>query len=254
MRKFHIRLEAIDADHVLFDRDETRHLTRVLRLGPGALVRAVDGRGTEYTVRLESVSPNGARGTVLTRSPGRTESPCAITLAQAIPKGDKMEWIIKAVTQLGAAGVIPLLTERCVVRLDVGRWRDRWRRWQRVAKEAAKQCGRSVIPAVEPPRQLDEFLNEGPAAALTVCLWENESRGLQELLTAIQIPMVSALLVVGPEGGLTAAEVQTLRERGFQGASLGPRILTTEVAGPTAIGILQSRFGDLGAPQSRPDD
>ena len=246
MGKFHVRPEAIEADRVVFDHEETRHLTRVLRLGPGELLRAVDGRGMEYTVRLETISPRGAAGIILARFPGSTESPCAITLAQGVPKGEKMEWIVKAVTELGVSRIVPLLTERCVLRLEPGRWRERARRWQRVAKEAAKQCGRAVIPPVEPPRPLTEFLNERPTADLAICLWEGEVRGLGEILRVKPTAISSAVLVVGPEGGLTPGEVDASRDRGFESASLGPRILRAETAGPAAVSILQSRFGDLG--------
>jgi 16S rRNA (uracil1498-N3)-methyltransferase len=207
----------------------------------------VDGRGTEYTVRLETISPKGAMGTILARSRSFAESPCSITLAQAVPKGEKMEWIVKAVTELGVTRVLPLLTERCVVRLEPGRWRDRARRWQRVAKEAAKQCGRSVIPSIELPRPLTEFLDERPAADLALCLWEGEPRGLREIVGFIEVRIGSALLVVGPEGGLAPGEVEASRKRGFESASLGPRILRAETAGPAAVSILQARFGDLGA-------
>jgi len=246
MARFHVRPEAIDRDRVVFDHEETRHLTRVLRLGPGELLRVLDGRGMEYTVRLEAISPKGAAGVILSRFPGRTESPCAITLAQGVPKGEKMEWIVKAVTELGVGRIVPLLTERCVVRLERGRWRERARRWQRVAKEAAKQCGRSVIPPVEPPRPLIEFLNERPTADVAICLWEGEGRGLREILGIKPTPISSAVLVIGPEGGLTPGEVDALRVRGFESASLGPRILRAETAGPAAVSLLQSRFGDLG--------
>lgn len=247
MGKFHIRPEAIDRETVVFDQQETHHLVRVLRLGPGELVRAVDGRGTEYTVRLESVSVRGAAGTILSRSACPTESPLAITLAQSVPKGEKMEWVVRAVTELGIARVVPLITERCVVRLEPRRWRERARRWQRVAKEAAKQSGRSVIPPVEPPQTLAEFLTEPPTADLAVCLWEGASRGLAGILGAIYARVGSAILVVGPEGGLAPAEVASLRERGFESASLGPRILRAETAGPAVVSIFQSRFGDLGS-------
>ena len=158
-----------------------------------------------------------------------------------------MEWIVRAATELGVARVRPLLTERCVVRLEAGRGRERARRWQRVAKEAAKQCGRSIIPTVEPPSTLTEFLDQRPAADLALCLWEGEPQGLREILGAIRVPIGSALLVVGPEGGLSSGEVAALRAAGFTSASLGPRILRAETAGPAAVSIFQSRFGDLGA-------
>ncbi|OGL07005.1 MAG: hypothetical protein A3I03_03775 [Candidatus Rokubacteria bacterium RIFCSPLOWO2_02_FULL_68_19] len=118
-----------------------------------------------------------------------------------------------------------------------------------MAKEAAKQCGRGVIPTVDPPRPLQEFADAAPAADLRLCLWEGERRGLSEILDAARGPVASALLVVGPEGGLAAGEVETLVGRGFTSAGLGPRILRTETAGPVGVALLQSRFGDVGAPR-----
>lgn len=244
MGKFHVRPEAVNESRVVFDQEETRHLVRVLRLGPGDLIQAMDGKGTEYTIRLESVEGRSAAGTILTRSSLRIESPLAITLAQGVPKGEKMEWIVKAATELGVARIVPLLTRRCVVRLQTGR--ERARRWQRVAKEAAKQSGRSAIPVVEAPRVFDEFLAECPPADLAVCLWERERRGLREILGAIGRPVVSALLVVGPEGGLAPEEVEKLKGKGLETAGLGPRILRTETAAPIGIALLQARWGDLG--------
>ncbi|MBI4611361.1 MAG: 16S rRNA (uracil(1498)-N(3))-methyltransferase [Candidatus Rokubacteria bacterium] len=245
MGKFHVRPEAVSADRVVFDEAETHHLVRVLRLRPGGIVQAVDGRGSEFTVRLEALQGREAVGRIIGRSDRRTESPFAVTLAQGVPKGDKMEWIVKAATELGVLRVVPLLTERVIVRLPPARWRDRQRRWQRVAKEAAKQCGRSVIPSVEPVRTLDEFIAEGPRAGLAVCLWEGEARGLRSLLDAVSGTLASALLVVGPEGGLAVKEVELLRSRGVSTAGLGPRVLRTETAGPVGVALLQARFGDL---------
>ncbi|MBI4587743.1 MAG: 16S rRNA (uracil(1498)-N(3))-methyltransferase [Candidatus Rokubacteria bacterium] len=247
MSRFHVRPEAVEADRVVFDEQETRHLARVLRLAPGDCVQVVDGRGTEFTVRLESIGGRTAAGTILARSSSATESLLAITLAQGIPKGDKMEWIVRTVTELGVTRVVPLMTERAIVRPEPGRWRDRARRWQRVAKEAAKQCGRGVIPSVEALRSIEEFAETRWEADVRLCLWEGARRGLSEILDATRGPVASALLVVGPEGGLARREVETLEARGFTSAGLGPRILRTETAGPVAVSLLQARFGDLGA-------
>ncbi len=247
--KFHVRPEAVEADRVVFDEEETRHLVRVLRLTPGDVVQVVDGRGAELTVRLESIEGRSATGTILARAASAAESPLAITLAQGIPKGDKMEWIVKTATELGVVRVVPLITERTIVRLDPPRWRDRARRWQRVAKEAAKQCGRAVIPTVDAPRPIEEFADAERAADLALCFWEGERRGLSEILEETRGPITSVVLVVGPEGGLARREVDTLRARGFTSVGLGPRILRTETAGPVGVALLQARFGDLGAPR-----
>ncbi len=143
MRRFTIAPERLDAGRVVFDRDESHHLARVLRLRSGDTVIAADGAGREYTVRLETVGEE-ATGTVLGVTSRETESPLRITLVQSVPKGDKMETIVRAATELGVARVVPALTARTVVTLEPSRWRDRARRWQRVAKEAAKQCGRAA--------------------------------------------------------------------------------------------------------------
>ena len=245
MGKFHIRPEAISGDRVVFDEAETRHLLRVLRLAPGEIVHAIDGQGGEFVVRLETHEGREAVGRILGRSDRRTESPCAITLAQGIPKGEKMELIVRMVTELGVARIVPLLTQRVIVRPTPSRWREREGRWQRVAKEAAKQCGRSVIPPVEPARTLDEFVSDEPDAELAICLWEGERRELRAILDSISGAPASALLVVGPEGGLAIKEVGLLQSRGVRTAGLGPRIVRTETAGPVGVALLQARFGDL---------
>ncbi len=199
MGKFHVRPEAIQGDRVVFDAQETRHLARVLRLGPGDVVQVVDGQGAEFTVRLESIEGHRAAGTTLARSASAPESPLAVTLAQGVPKGDKMEWIIRTVTELGVARILPLLTERTIVRLEPGRWRERARRWQRVAREAAKQCGRPVIPTVETPRSIQEFAEADWAATLRLCFWEGERRGLSEVLEKTEDRWPRRCLSSGPK-------------------------------------------------------
>jgi 16S rRNA (uracil1498-N3)-methyltransferase len=244
MRRFTLQPERLAGGRVTFDAGESRHLSRVLRLRPGDTVLATDGAGRDFTVRLESVG-EAATGTVLAEAAGVPPSPLAITLIQGVPKGDKMEMIVRAATELGVARVRPALCERTIVRLEPGRWRERARRWQRVAREAAKQCGRAVIPEVEPPRPLAEWLAAGEPADLALCLWEGDGTPLAHLLAAATTPR-SAAVVIGPEGGLARSEVDAARAHGLTVTSLGPRILRTETAGPAIAAILQSRFGDLG--------
>jgi 16S rRNA (uracil1498-N3)-methyltransferase len=244
MRRFTLAPERLVGGRVTFDGDESHHLTRVLRLRPGDTVVATAGAGRDYTVRLETVGP-AATGTVLAEAAGVPPSPLAVTLVQGVPKGDTMETIVRAATELGVARVRPALCARTVVRLEAARWRDRARRWQRVAREAAKQSGRAVIPEVEPPRPLAEWLDAGDPADLTLCAWEGGGAPLAGVLADAGAPR-AALVVVGPEGGLAGDEVEAARARGLTVVSLGPRILRAETAGPALVAILQSRFGDLG--------
>ena len=248
MRRFTIAPERLDADRVTFDADESHHLARVLRLRPGDTVIATDGAGHDFTVRLESVGAQ-ATGSVLRVAARPTESPLALTLVQAIPKGDKMEAIVRAATELGVARVIPAIAERTIIRLEASRWRERARRWQRVAKEAAKQSGRGVIPEVELPRPLADTLALAASVDVALCVWEGEAQPLAAALAALPDTPRTAGLLIGPEGGLARAEVDAARAAGWRVAGLGHRILRTETAGPAVIAILQSRFGDVGTVQ-----
>jgi 16S rRNA (uracil1498-N3)-methyltransferase len=157
-----------------------------------------------------------------------------------------MEAIVRAATELGVARICPVLAERTVVRLEPARWRERARRWQRVAREATKQCGRAVIPVVDAPRRLPEWLEDLPHGELAICLWEGAAPPLAAALAAPQTVPSRILLLVGPEGGLTPVEVDAARAYGMAVASLGPRTLRTETAGLAALAIVQSRWGDVG--------
>jgi len=244
VRRFAIAPERIDGSRVTFDREETRHLARVLRLGPGDLVLATDGLGREYTVRIDALGP-AACGTVLAVAPRPTESPVDVALVQGIPRGDKMEAIIRAGTELGLTRFAPALTARTVVRVEEGRWAERLRRWQRVAREAAKQCGRALIPEVMAPAPLPRAFADIGDNRLRICLWEGAPRPLGEILRGVASTPASVALIVGPEGGLSASEVAQAEETGWAIAGLGPRILRVETASVTAVALIQAAFGDL---------
>jgi len=245
---FTITPQRISGSRITFDREESHHLATVLRLGPGDVVTAIDGRGHAWTVRVETVG-DLATGTLVGHAPRQVESPLDITLAQGVAKGDKMEHIVRAATELGVTRVTPVLSERTIVQLEPARWGERARRWQRVAREAAKQCGRTTIPLVETPRELRAFLELDAPADLRLCLWEEASRshgaGLAASLPIALPPTARVTLLVGPEGGFARHEVAAARERRFVVVGVGPRILRTETAGPAMIAILQARYGDL---------
>ena len=244
MRRFRIRPEDVAGDRVTLGVEETRHLTRVLRLGTGDVVEALDGAGTMLTVRIERIARRGAEAVILARASHPTESPLRLTLAQGIAKGDKMERIIRMATELGAIFVVPLATARTVVTLERGGGASRLARWRRVAQEAAKQSGRSVVPDVSSPQTLEAWLTAREAEDLLVCLWEAAERPIVSQLP--KMPVSHATLVVGPEGGLEASEVDAIAKAGGVVGNLGSRILRTETAGPVGLALLQGRYGDLG--------
>jgi len=244
MRRFTIAPDGRRGDQVTFSRDESRHLARVLRLAVGTTVIAVDGSGRDYTVRLDAVGAT-TTGTIVGEAAHDTESPFAITLVQGVPKGDKLDDVVRAATELGVARIAPALTARTVVKLDAARAGARRTRWERIAREAAKQCGRSRWPVVEAPRPLTEWLTEPVAdGTLKLCLWEEERTPLERALAAER--PAGAIVVVGPEGGLVREEADAARAAGWQLVGFGPRLLRTETAGPAIVAALQFRFGDLG--------
>lgn len=244
MTRFHLGPGAVRGDRVAFDAAAAHHLGRVLRAAVGDLVEAVDAGGELLSVRLTGIAARQAEGLIVGRAVLHTESPLHLTLAQAVPKGEKMEQIIRMTTELGVSRVVPLITARTVVRLDAVRWGTRIGRWQRVAREAAQQSGRVAVPEIAPPRELAAWPGDDSAHELLICFWEEAERGLDTLLPGD--PCAAATVVVGPEGGLTVEEVRRLTDAGALVASLGPRRLRTETAGAVAVALLQSRYGDLG--------
>lgn len=244
MTRFHLARDAVHGDRVIFEAAAAHHLGRVLRAAAGDLVQAVDADGALLSVRLTAIAPRAAEGVIVARARLETESPLRLTLAQAVPKGDKMEGIVRMTTELGVRRVIPLLTERTVVRPERDRWAARLARWQRVAREAAQQSGRAAVPEITPPRPLSGWRPDPEADGLLICFWEEETRGLEGRLPTG--PCAAATVIVGPEGGLTAAEVGGLIDAGALVAGLGPRVLRTDTAGAVAVALLQARYGDLG--------
>jgi 16S rRNA (uracil1498-N3)-methyltransferase len=250
MPQVFVRPDAVGDDRVRFDAAEAHHLRRVLRLRAGAVVEATDGTGRLYTVRLEALDSEGAWGTIQARTKPARESPCAITLAQGILKGDRMSWLVQKATELGVTRIIPMETARVVARPARGAT-GRPARWERIAREAVKQCGRVVVPAVEAPRTFAEVLREVPAQDRAWLFWERGGRALDAAAKETGA-RARLLLLVGPEGGFTAEEVAQAERAGARVVSLGPRILRAESAGLTAVALCQFLFGDLGAPRSAP--
>ncbi len=244
MPRVFVRPEAVGSDRVRFDADEAHHLRRVLRLRPGAVVDATDGTGRLYTVRLVALDATGAWGSIETRTEPRRESPCAITLAQAILKGDRMSWLVQKATELGVTRIAPTETARVVARPGAGA-AARHTRWERIAREAVKQCGRVVVPVVDPPRAFAEVLREAAGHDVSWVFWEGGGQALAATAAATHWP-ARVLLLVGPEGGFTPEEVALAEGAGARLVSLGPRTLRAESAGLTAVALCQFLFGDLG--------
>lgn len=218
------------------------HLTRVLRLAAGDPITLFDGSGMDYDAVLRIVARTGVSVEVGTSRRVDCESPLAITLLQGVSRGPRMDMVMQKATELGVRMVLPVLTERTVVRLDAERGPGRRSHWQRIVISACEQCGRSVVPEVRGACSLEEALAGLEPGTVGLTLDPQGEAQLGQLLGASQ----RVALAIGPEGGFTGNEIRTLRQAGFHGLRLGPRILRTETAPLAALAILQYAGGISG--------
>ncbi|HHW15321.1 MAG TPA: 16S rRNA (uracil(1498)-N(3))-methyltransferase [Firmicutes bacterium] len=254
--RFFCRPEDRSGDRLTLPADESRHARKVLRLGPGDRIAVLDGTGVEYEAVVEafgpSATPAGKRrgGFCLTARVLATRSRAAepslqVILLQGLPKGDKMDLIVQKATELGVSRIVPVQAKRSISRPEPERGPGKAARWQRIAQEAAKQAGRSLAPAVEPPRTLAQALGRLPEGCTVIVPWEGEGRRtLAEAVAALRRDAPAALLI-GPEGGLAEDEIEQAEAAGALTVTLGPRILRTETAGFVALACLLYATGNL---------
>lgn len=227
--------------------EDSRKICRVLRLNPGDEIILWDEAGSEYRALITKVTGQFVYVRVLEELENRTESPLFLSLVQGIPKGDRLELIIQKATELGVQRIYPVITERTVVRVPEERRASRMKRWQAIAREAARQCGRVHIPEIAEINTLEGILGILERGAIKLILWERETSGLKAYLRSFSSPpRVPVYLFVGPEGGFSAQEVESCIAMGGTAVSLGPRILRTETAGLIGLGLLLYEWGDLG--------
>jgi len=233
---------------VALPREEGEHLTRVLRMGVGDTVSVFDGRGNEYSARVSSVIRRDVRVSLLSRVEPAAEPLVALTLAQAVIKGDKMDDIVRDAVMLGVTAVQPLVTTRTeatVAQLTNGARLDRWRR---VALASVKQSKRAMLPDVRRPLTLESFLQD-PPTALTLMLVEPGASGGDgvESLSVLrgQPAPQDATIFVGPEGGWAESELAAARAHGVRLMTMGHRTLRADATPVAAISVLQFLFGDL---------
>ena len=249
MRRFFINKENIQGTRGTISGDEARHMIQVLRLKPGAQVILLDGQGGEYDATLEEIKDQEVHLTIThTRSEQSAGTP-AITICQGFLKEKKMDDMVRPLTELGMARFQPFFSQRVVARPKGDKLQKRKGRWEKIASEAVKQCGRATAPEIAETQELKPLLTELPQgdAALKLFFWEEAQTSFKEIeAMGLQTKgLTDIILMIGPEGGFTKEEAQLAKAHGFLIAGLGKRILRAETAPLAAISIVQHIFGDL---------
>jgi 16S rRNA (uracil1498-N3)-methyltransferase len=229
---------AVDARFALPEA-AARHVGQVLRMRPGELITLFNGAGGEYDAAIEAVEKRTVRVRVESYREIERESPLAMTLAQCVSKGERMDYTIQKAVELGVMAIVPLLSGRSVVKLDEERWEKKLEHWRGVVVSACEQSGRTRVPHVYPVQKLDAWLATAEGARFVLAPGGHHS--LKQLP-----PVQAATLLVGPEGGLADQEIALAVHKGFTAIGLGPRVLRTETAGVAALAALQALWGDLG--------
>lgn len=215
--------------------DEQRRYLAVLRLAAGDELELFDGRGGRFAARVTGPATL-ALGPALAKDAGAAFD---VTLAQGLAKGDKLDLVVQKATELGVSRFVPLATERSVVKLEPQRALERVARWQRIAQEASRQCGRADVPEVAAPSTLAALAEPG-----RLCLLLDPEATLR--LSAAARGASKLLLAIGPEGGFSPEERDAALAAGMIAVSLGPLVLRTETAGLAALSVLQHLHGQLG--------
>ena len=228
--------------------DDAHHLMHVMRAKEGQEVIVVDAENQVARMAMSAFREGVVTLTLQERLAADTESPIGLVLAQCLLKADKMDLVVQKAVELGAVGVIPVRSQNCVVRYDAKKAAARRGRWQKIADEAAKQCGRTALLSVAAVTDLNDFLQQNAASAETelIFFYENEQdQTVKSYLSQVQAKRI--VLLVGPEGGFSLDEAAAVAAASGHSVTLGPRILRAETAALTALAVVQYEKGDLGA-------
>lgn len=240
MARFPISNKNISNREAIITGSDYRHIVKVLRLKPGHELVLFDESSFEHVGRIVEINRTDIRVKILTSTKVDVESDTQITLLQGIPKGTKMDFIIEKATELGVKSIVPVVTERSQVRET-----KKATRWQRIATESSKQCGRVTPPEIH---QVIGFYDCGiycRGSDLRLICYERCRTNLSDYIKRISQPTINVIIFIGPEGGFSELEINFATEWGFSPVRLGRRILRTETASIVAVAILQSMLGDI---------
>lgn len=251
MARFFLSRDAMDlASGVIpIAGDDAHHIAFSLRMAVGERLTVCDMQKTEYACTITDIKPELVLLRIDEVHPNSTELPLAVTLYQSLPKGDKMDYIVQKAVELGVTSIVPVAGARCIVKLDEKNAQKKVARWQKIAEEAAKQCGRGMIPQIGMPVSFAQAIAAGAAADLPLFCYEGD--GTVSLKTVLDnakatLPsdgaVLSSAVYIGPEGGYDTREVALAADAGFPSVNLGRRILRCETASGFVLSCMTYAF------------
>ncbi len=241
MSKFFIPRENISSEKLIICGEDVKHITKVLRLGVGDVITCCDGMGNDYEVKISVVGAD-VECEIIKQSKAETEANIRVILIQGIPKAAKMDYIIQKTTELGICEIYPCEMARCVSKPEGGKKTERW---QKIAKEAAKQSGRGIVPLVHDSIKLSDAIEILKSADVAFVPYEcAENDFLKPVLQSADSPKTVAFMI-GPEGGFDKDEIEKLTTCGIPAISLGKRILRTETAAEAVLAMVMYELGDI---------
>lgn len=244
MPRFFIKPGGMQGDTAVLLAEDAAHIARVLRMEPGDRLTVCDARGVDFECEIISASPERVKAHIVSSRPSESEPDVFASLFLALPKGDKMDFVVQKATELGVGCIVPMVSARCVSRPDGKTLVKKTARWQKIAEEAAKQCGRGRIPEVAPAVSFEQAVETASLAQMPLFLYEGErARSLHEALSLR--PFKTASLMIGPEGGFEEKEVQYAVRCGLMSVSIGKRILRCETAPIAGLAALMYHSGNL---------
>lgn len=245
MQRYFVDRDQIKENQIIIVGDDVHHIRNVMRFRKGANIVCVDGQGNDYLTEIVELAKEAVQCQIIKMMPSTGEAKLKIALAQALPKGDKWEWILQKGTELGVTTFYPFMSERTLVKIRPEKLAKKQIRWKRIVKEAAEQAHRGIIPEIYPPLHWDAFLSLLKKQSNAWIAYEKGGKPFRTCLEG-QPDQSSALLIIGPEGGFSPVEIEEAKKAGAIPVTLGPRILRTETASIVGLSCLLYAHGELG--------
>jgi 16S rRNA (uracil1498-N3)-methyltransferase len=238
-------IDGLLADEIKINGTDGHHIIHVLRAKIGQKLIVVDASQTIAEAEIIAFNHEEVILKCIKQIDANTEAPIEVVLAQCLPKADKMDFVVQKAVELGVSSIVPVISTNCVVKYDATKQIARRTKWQKIANEAAKQCGRTIQPVVEPIVRFKEVLeNLDPDTAAFICYEGQTDIPIRDFLRHSTAQRFFVL--IGPEGGFTPEEVELCLKNGVRAVTMGPRILRSETASLAAVSLVMYENGDLG--------